>query len=113
MELGPPASLRLPPTGCTTGKVTAWLLNPPHEPAYGDSNTINASWPLRANGSYDVSTIPSMRMIASLGDPDGLFFIGPLGRSGQPGHPHYQDLTSIWLKGNHVRIPSPKKVSEG
>jgi penicillin amidase len=96
-----------------TGKVTAWLLNPPDEPAHGDSNTINASWPLRANGSYDVSTIPSMRMIASLGDPDGLFFIGPLGQSGQPGHPHYQDLTSIWLKGNHVRIPLSEEGVRG
>ncbi|HTP57589.1 MAG TPA: penicillin acylase family protein, partial [Spirochaetia bacterium] len=88
-----------------TGKVTAWLLNPPDEPAHGDSNTVNVSWPSRAGGSYDAATVPSMRMIASMGDPDGLLFIGPLGQSGQPGHPHYEDLTKMWLEGSHVRIP--------
>ncbi len=90
--------------GATT-KLKAWLLNPSSEPAQGDSNTVNVSWPLRANDSYDATTVPSMRMIASLGDPDGLLFIGPLGQSGQPGHRHYQDLTGMWLEGNHVQIP--------
>lgn len=88
-----------------TGKVKAWLLDPPCEPAHGDSNTINVSWPLRANDSYEVITIPSLRMITSLGDPDGLLIIGPLGQSGQPGHHHYQDLTGMWLEGSHVRVP--------
>jgi penicillin G amidase len=86
-------------------KLTAWLLNPPEAPADGDFYTINVSWPLRSNGSYEVVTVPSMRMIASLGDPDGLLVIGPLGQSGQPGHRHYRDLTEMWLEGKYLRIP--------
>ena len=88
-----------------SGRLAAWLLNPPPVPADGDNGTINVSWSSSAAGSYDVTTIPSMRMVAALGDPDGLFIVGPLGQSGQPGHPHYEDMTRMWAKGRYVRIP--------
>jgi penicillin G amidase len=88
-----------------TGRLAAWLLNPPPVPADGDNGTINVSWSSSAAGSYDVTTIPSMRMVAALGDPDGLFIIGPLGQSGQPGHPHYEDMTRMWREGRYVRVP--------
>jgi penicillin amidase len=87
------------------GRLREWLLNPPSLPAHGDCNTINVSWASPSNGSYRVTTIPSMRMIAALGDPDGLLIIGPLGQSGQPGHRHYDDLTGMWREGRLVRIP--------
>jgi len=90
--------------GATT-KLLAWLLNPPVEPAHGDFNTVNVACPLRTNDSYDVVEVPSMRMIACLGDPDSLLIIGPLGQSGQPGHRHYQDLNKMWLQGKHVPLP--------
>jgi len=88
-----------------SGRLSEWLLNPPPAPAHGDNNTINVSWSNPGNGSYHVTTIPSMRLVAALGDPDGLFIIGPLGQSGQPGHRHYEDLTDMWREGKLVRIP--------
>lgn len=96
-----------------SGRLGRWLLNPPPAPADGDCNTINVSWSNPANGSYDVTTIPSMRMIAALGDPDGLLIIGPLGQSGQPGHRHYDDLTRMWHEGKLVRIPLTEEGIRG
>jgi penicillin amidase len=88
-----------------SGRLKRWLLNPPRVPAHGDCSTINVSWSNPGSGSYRVTTIPSMRMVATLGDPDGLFIIGPLGQSGQPGHRHYEDLTDRWREGHYVRVP--------
>jgi penicillin amidase len=89
----------------STSRVLSMLLDPPAWPAPGDGNTINAAWSVPAAGSFEVTTIPSMRMIASLGDPDGLLMIGPLGQSGQPGHPHYDDMMRPWREGALAPIP--------
>jgi penicillin amidase len=88
-----------------SSRLGEWLLNPPSLPAHGDCSTINVSWSNPVNDSYRVTNIPSMRMVAVLGDPDGLFIIGPLGQSGQPGHRHYDDLTDKWREGELVQIP--------
>ena len=88
-----------------SGKLSEWLLNPTPLPAHGDCSTINVSWSNPCDGSYRVTNIPSMRMVAALGDPDGLCIIGPLGQSGQPGHRHYEDMTEMWREGQLVRIP--------
>ena len=88
-----------------TNPLSALLLNRGPYPASGDDNTINVSWSLAASGSYTATTIPSMRMIAALGDPDGLWLSGPLGQSGQPGHPHYDDLMKLFLAGDQAQVP--------
>jgi penicillin amidase len=90
--------------GATNG-LFASLLNRGPYPAPGDDNTVNVSWCLAARGSYEATTIPSMRMIAAMGDPDGLWLSGPLGQSGQPGSPHYNDLTRAFLEGEQARVP--------
>jgi len=55
-------------------------------------------------------------MIAALGDPDGLWLSGPLGQSGQPGHPHYDDLLKLFLAGDQAQVPlsaeAVKKVTK-
>ncbi len=86
-------------------RVSAWLLDPAPFPTHGDCNTVNASWWSAGARSWDATTIPSMRMIAALGDPDGLYLVGPLGQSGQPGHRHYDDLTALWRRGELARVP--------
>jgi penicillin G amidase len=88
-----------------SGPFTEMLLNPASAPAAGDSNTLNVSWSQPARGSYDVTLVPSMRMVTSLGNPDSLQIIGPLGQSGQPGHAHYDDLTELWRTGGMISIP--------
>jgi penicillin G amidase len=88
-----------------TSPFLAALLNPRPSPAAGDVNTLNVSWSVPIRDSYDVTTIPSMRMVTSLADPDSLQMVGPLGQSGQPGHPHYQDMSASWQKGEMIAIP--------
>ena len=88
-----------------TSPLLAMLLNPPDSPADGDVNTLNVAWSVPARDSYDATTVPSMRMVTSLGDPDSLEMVGPLGQSGQPGHPHYDDMTAPWQKGQMIPIP--------
>ena len=88
-----------------SGRLGAWLLDPAAFPANGDCNTVNVSWWCPGDRSWNATTIPSMRLIAVLGDPDGLYVAGPLGQSGQPGHRHYDDLTGRWRTGELVRVP--------
>ena len=75
-------------------------------------NTLNVSWCMPALDTYEVTTVPSMRMITSLADQDSLRIVGPLGQSGQPGHPHYEDLTPLWLRGEQVPIPLTRPAVE-
>jgi penicillin G amidase len=88
-----------------TNRLYEMLLDRGPFPAPGDDNTVNVSWSLAARGSYDATTIPSMRMIAAPGDPDGLWLAEPLGQSGQPGHPHYDDMMKPYLAGDLVLVP--------
>jgi penicillin amidase len=88
------------------------LLNPEELPAHGDNNTVNVSWCTPVGGSFDVTTIPSLRMVVPLGDVDGMRIIGPLGQSGQPGHPHYNDMTGPWTRGETVPLPLSRQAVE-
>ena len=96
-----------------TNRLMELLLNPRPFPAAGDENTLNVSWSVPARDSYDVTTIPSMRMVTSLGDPDSLQIVGPLGQSGQPGHPHYEDLNGLWQSGGLISIPLTRTAVDG
>ncbi|HTO21565.1 MAG TPA: penicillin acylase family protein [Spirochaetia bacterium] len=87
------------------GRLSAWLLDPASFPAHGDCNTVNVSWWCPAARTWNATTIPSMRLIAAMGDPDGLYAALPLGQSGQPGDRHYDDLTRPWRSGELVRVP--------
>ena len=88
-----------------TNAIFRKLLNRGPYAAPGDNTTVNPAYFMPPRDSYDVTWIPSMRMIVPLGDPDGMRIIGPLGQSGQPGHPHYDDMTPSWVKGDPVRLP--------
>ncbi len=88
------------------------LLDPGSLPASGDCETVNVSWYMPAEGRFDVTSNPSMRMIAPLGDPDGMLVIAPLGQSGQAGHPHYEDMTPLWAAGEYVPLPMGRAAVE-
>jgi penicillin amidase len=95
-----------------TSPLLEMLLNPRPAPAGGDVNTLNVAWSVPVRDSYDVTTIPSMRMVTSLGDPDSLQMVGPLGQSGQPGHRHYEDMLAPWQKGEMISIPLTRAAVE-
>jgi penicillin amidase len=88
------------------------LINPDALEAPGDCNTVNVAWCRTGRGSFDVTVIPSLRMIVPLADPDGMRIIGPLGQSGQPGHPHYDDMLTEWAAGRYVTLPMGRRAVE-
>jgi penicillin amidase len=76
---------------------------PPRE-AHGTSHTLN-------NNSYehglrfDVIGGPEFRMVVDFADLDATETIMTTGQSGQPGSPHYSDMTEPWLTGRYFRLP--------
>jgi len=91
---------------------TAWLLNRGPYPAPGDGNTVNPGYFSGFPGRYDVFWISSLRMIAPLGDLDGTLIVAPMGQSGQPGHPHYDDMLELWLEGRYAPLPMSRGAVE-
>jgi penicillin amidase len=43
-------------------------------------------------------------MIAPLGDLARTTIVGPMGQSGQPGLPHYDDFIQPWMEGRGVPL---------
>jgi len=50
-------------------------------------------------GHGDVTHGASMRMIADTGDPDRSLAVLPMGQSGHPFDPHYDDQLPLYLAG--------------
>jgi len=53
-----------------------------------------------ASEGYDVTAVPSMRMVVDLGDLDSSRWIQLTGSSGHAFHEHYADQTSLWAVGD-------------
>ncbi|MEH2421200.1 MAG: penicillin acylase family protein [Nostoc sp.] len=61
----------------------------------GNGETVNANrW--RANKSFEVSDIPSLRMIVDLGNLENSVAIHTPGQSGHAFHQHYNDMVDPW-----------------
>jgi penicillin amidase len=78
----------------------------------GDSHTVNSTAFSRANEGFDVAVYPSARIIMPLGDLDTAVIIGPMGQSGRPGHPHYDDMNAPWKEGGFIPFPFSRELIE-
>lgn len=69
-------------------------------PVGGGSDIVNAAgyW---ADEGYEVSWLPSMRMIIDLGNLENSLAIHTTGQSGHAYHGHYQDMIEAWATGEH------------
>ena len=85
-------------------KIEHRLLSRGPIPAPGDNTTVNAACFDPGLGGFGVIVIPSLRMIAPLGDLDHTTIAGPMGQSGQPGNPHYDDLIKPWMSAEGVPL---------
>lgn len=75
-----------------------WLLNRGPWNLGGGEAAVNATgW--NAAGGYEVSWVPSMRMVVNLQDLDKSRWINLTGASGHAFHDHYTDQTDKWAKG--------------
>ena len=77
----------------------------------GEWHTLDvAGFSLRGE-SYDVTHIPSARLIVDLGDFDASRLVLPLGQSGQLFDGHGKDQLHAWSKGDDFPLPfTPKAV---
>lgn len=75
----------------------------------GNGETVNANrW--RANKSFEVTDIPSMRMIVDLGNLDNSLAIHTPGQSGHAFHQHYADMVDPWGKIEYHSMLWEKKA---
>lgn len=93
-------------------KTASKLLNRGPFPAPGDNATVNLGGFSAIGRSYRTVAAPSMRLIVPLADPDETRIIGPLGQSGHPNHPNYDDMVRSWLQGDTLRFPFSRKEVE-
>ncbi|MGW7349706.1 penicillin acylase family protein [Streptomyces sp. NPDC054784] len=78
-----------------------WLLNRGPWDLGGGEATVNATgW--NAAGGYDVTWVPSMRMVVNLADFDESSWINLTGASGHAYHPNYVDQTDAWANGEQL-----------
>ncbi|MDO9130133.1 MAG: penicillin acylase family protein [Anaerolineales bacterium] len=64
-------------------------------PTAGGASIVNATgW--NASKDFEVTSIPSMRMIVDLGDLRNSLTVHPTGQSGHAYHPHYIDMADLW-----------------
>ncbi|MDB1087327.1 penicillin acylase family protein [Streptomyces sp. ACA25] len=89
-----------------------WLLNRGPWNLAGGKDAVDASgW--NAAGGYEVTWVPSMRMIVSLDDFDESQWINLAGASGHAHHRNYTDQTELWAKGEFLPWAySPEAVEE-
>ena len=62
----------------------------------GTTDAIDAN---SQNESMNVLSIPSLRMVVDLAQPDGGRIINSTGQSGHPFHTNYDDMTQLWADG--------------
>ncbi|OUL22947.1 penicillin acylase family protein [Nostoc sp. RF31YmG] len=73
------------------------LFNRGSFPTAGNGETVNANrW--QANKSFEVTDIPSLRMIVDLKNLDNSVAIHTPGQSGHAFHTHYTDMVEPWRK---------------
>jgi penicillin G amidase len=79
------------------------LFNMGPVPVGGGSSTVQANaW--SAPDGYEVTWVPSMRMVIDLGDLDESRWIDLTGVSGHPYHEHYGDQTELWSSGGMLEM---------
>ncbi|HEV2088251.1 MAG TPA: penicillin acylase family protein, partial [Cryptosporangiaceae bacterium] len=75
-----------------------WLFNRGPYPTSGGNAIVNANaW--NAREGYQVTWVPSMRMVVDLGDLDRSRWINLTGSSGHAFSRHYVDQTQLWRAG--------------
>lgn len=80
----------------------------------GGGEIINATGWSVDSGTFDVETLPSMRMILDFSDFDQSRLVHTTGQSGNPSSLHYADLLPLWAVGeSHAHAFSAAAVEAG
>jgi penicillin G amidase len=96
------------------GPVEALFNRGPYRLGGGASIVQATSW--NAAEGYEVSAVPSMRMVLDFADFDASQWIDLTGVSGHPYHAHYGDQTQRWAAGDMLpmrfALPSIEAAAE-
>ncbi|MFI6980562.1 penicillin acylase family protein [Embleya sp. NPDC050154] len=84
--------------------VVKYMLNRGPYRMSGGEGLVNATGWNVAQG-YEVTTVPSMRMVVDLADLDASRWINLTGASGHVWHDNYTDQTDLWRKGKTLAWP--------
>ncbi|MDI2128769.1 penicillin acylase family protein [Yinghuangia seranimata] len=92
--------------------VVKWLINRgPYELGGGEGLVDATGW--NAAQGYEVTTVPSMRMVVDLSDLDASRWINLTGASGHVWHDNYTDQTELWKKGQSLPWAFTRPAVEG
>jgi penicillin amidase len=81
-----------------------WLFNSGPYPVAGGGGIVNATaWDAQAG--YQVTALPSMRMIVDLADLDNSRWVQLTGNSGHAFDEHYTDQFELWRTGRYLPMP--------
>ena len=81
------------------------LVNPQPIGVDGGGSIVNATaWDAAAD-SFEVTAVPSMRMVVDLADPDTATWVTVTGTSGHPASVHYTDQLGAWAAGTTFDWP--------
>lgn len=78
-------------------------------PVGGGTDIVNAVG-YYADEGYEVTWVPSMRMIVDLGDLENSRTIHTTGQSGHAYSSHYQDLVELWADGDYLPMRWDRRV---
>jgi len=76
------------------------VLQATSRPLGGDGDTPLAS--SYQHGNFDIAGTSVARYIYDLNDWDKSLWIVPLGASGHPGSPHFEDQSELWSKMDYI-----------
>jgi penicillin amidase len=81
-----------------------WLFNRGRYELGGGEDVVDATgWDAREG--YEVSWVPSMRMVIDLADLDASRYVNLTGTSGHAFHEHYDDQVPLWAAGESTAWP--------
>jgi penicillin amidase len=90
------------PSRCVRGRCVAQHLLPAR-PTYPDPYDPSFQ-PVGFKSLFDVTNLPSYRLLVDLGDLDGARIVQTTGQSGVPFDGHYGDLIDEWATGQTVPL---------
>ena len=80
--------------------------------AYPDPNDPDFK-PVGTASLFEVTTLPSYKLLIDMSDVDGARIVQTTGQSGNPGDSHYGDLVDDWAAGATVPFPFTDQAVEG
>ena len=68
--------------------------------------------PVGTASLFEVTTLPSYKLLIDMSDVDGARIVQTTGQSGNPGDSHYGDLIDDWAAGATVPFPFTDQAVE-